>query len=58
MRRVTISFAPGIEGCFGAGSTGLVVAFLNAASAACRESPMTLNLLGGFDIDVFSDMRW
>ena len=39
MRNDTISFAPGSEGAFGGGaSTGLVVAALNAFSAAVRAS--------------------
>jgi hypothetical protein len=57
MRRVTVSLTPGREIFFGAGSAGLVVAFLKAASAACRESPGDLSLLGGFDMDVFSCIR-
>jgi len=37
MRNETCSLAPGIEGCFGAGSAGFVVAALNAASALSLE---------------------
>ena len=37
MRRVTNSFAPGTEDFLGAGSAGLVVAFLKAASAVVHE---------------------
>jgi hypothetical protein len=38
MRRETSSLAFGMDGCLAMGSRGFVVAFLNAASAACRES--------------------
>jgi hypothetical protein len=52
MRRVTISFAPGIEGFFGAGSAGLVVAFLKAASAVVHEPLVVRVRFGGFGIGV------
>jgi hypothetical protein len=38
MRNDTTSFAPGSEGAFGGASTGLVIAALNAFSAAVRVS--------------------
>ena len=38
MRRETSSLAFGMDGCLATGSRGFVGAFLNAASAACRES--------------------
>ena len=50
MRRVTISFAPGGDGFFGAGVAGLVVADLKAASAVFHGSPADRVLLGGFVI--------
>jgi hypothetical protein len=37
-------------GAFGKGATGFVVAFLNAASAACRGSFEDRVLNGGFDM--------
>ncbi len=50
MRYVTISFAPGTADFFGAGSAGLVVTFLKAASAVVHELIVALVRFGGVGI--------
>ena len=52
MRRVNNSFAPGTEDFLGAGSAGLVVAFLKAASAVVHEPLVARVRSGGFGMGV------
>src|SRR3954452_12222915 len=55
MRKETSSFAPGTEGVFGRGAGGGVVAFLNAASAACRGSCAVRRVLS---TAVYTPLLW